>query len=50
MTESEEPKLHPEIQEKHGLDNDRNGGTQVHIETEIKVEFDLETIAHRIML
>ena len=56
MTDSSEPVLDPEIQEKHGLDTDRNakdievsGETEVYIETEIKVEFDLETVAHWVM-
>ena len=49
MTDSEEPVLDPEIQEKHGLDTDRNakdievsGDTEVETATEIKVKFDLE--------
>ena len=41
-------KLHQEIQEKHGLDNDQNAKntevsdeTKISIETEIKAELDL---------
>ena len=41
-------KLHREIQEKRGFDNDQNeknsevsGGTKIDIETEVKAELDL---------
>ena len=49
MTEAEEPGHNPEIQEKHSLEQKAkntgvSGETEADIETEIKVDFHLETV------